>query len=64
MSEVLLQVRFWDMATGEEVRQVGAADFTFSPGADMSQRQTSRHQLTARGDTLLLTDRLPGMGGP
>ena len=51
------KVTFWDIASGEEVRQVAGSKFPFEP-----TQKTSPHFLTASGDTLLITERLSHEG--
>ena len=48
-------VRFWDVASGDELRQVEGKQFAFVEGA--SDKHNSRnHVLTASGDVLLVHD--------
>ena len=57
------QVRFWDTASGEEVRQIASSEFAFvDAGAGMPKQQTSHHLLEANDDTLLITELLPHGG--
>ena len=56
------QVRFWDIASGKEVRQVAASEFAFVAGAEMREHTTNHHLLKAYGDTLLITKLLPDGG--
>ena len=59
------QVRFWDTASGEEVRRMASSEFAFvDTRARRRQQRTSRHFLKATGDqnTLLITA-LPRGGG-
>jgi len=57
------QVRFWDTASGEEVRQIASSEFAFADaGARGTEQQTSHHFLEALDDTLLITE-LPLHGG-
>ena len=58
-------MRFWDIASGKEVRQVAGSEFAFGEGAEMTELKTNRHFLSARRNTLEITERLPhgGVGG-
>ena len=56
------QVRFWDIASGKQVRQVAASEFAFVAGAEMREHTTNRHLLKAYGDTLLITKLVPDGG--
>jgi hypothetical protein len=47
------QVRFWDAASGQQVRQVLGDGFAFVEG-DAAQHQAGRHILTASDDMLLI----------
>jgi len=47
-------VRFWDVASGGEVRQVAPSEFAFASGA-MGEHKTSHHLLKARYETLDIT---------
>ena len=47
------QVRFWDVASGQQVRQVLGDEFALVEG-DAAQHQAGRHILTARGNMLLI----------
>ena len=58
----ITQVRFWDIASGKEVRQVAASEFAFVEGPDATHK-THQHLLTASGDMLLITELLP-LEGP
>jgi hypothetical protein len=49
------QVRFWDVASGQQVRQVLGDEFALVEG-DAAQHQAGRHILTARGNMLLIYD--------
>jgi hypothetical protein len=51
-------VRFWDVASGTQVRQVAGSEFAFAKGV----HETNRHVLTTKGDMLLITA-LPPSGG-
>ena len=51
-------MRFWDVASGTQVRQVAGADFVFAKDKD----GTNRHVLTFGGGMLLITA-LPPSGG-
>jgi len=57
-------VRFWDIASGKEVRQVAGSKFAFGEGAERTELNTNRHFLKASKGTLLITE-LPhgGAGG-
>jgi hypothetical protein len=46
-------VRFWDVASGQQVRQVSGSDFAFVEG-DASKHQAGQHILTASNDMLLI----------
>jgi len=59
---MILQVIFWDIASGKEVRQVPRSEFVFGEGAAMTGLNTNRHFLEARGDKLLITELLPHGG--
>jgi hypothetical protein len=56
------QVRFWDIASGEEVRQVAASEFAFDVGAELTAHRTNHHLMKAYVDTLVITERLPHGG--
>ena len=56
------QERFWDIASGKEVRQVPGSEFAFGEGAGMTERKTNRHFLWAVGNELLITELLPHGG--
>jgi len=47
-------VRFWDVASGQQVRQVSSSEFAFVEGSDASKHQADRHVLTASNDMLLI----------
>jgi hypothetical protein len=47
-------VRFWDVASGQQVRQVSGSEFAFVEGNDASKHQAGRHILTASNDMLLI----------
>ena len=49
------QVRFWDVASGQQVRQVLGDEYALVEG-DAAQHQAGRHILTARGNMLLIYD--------
>ena len=54
------QVRFWDIASGEEVRQVALSRFAFAPkGKEMLKLKTDHHFIKARNDTLEISALLP-----
>jgi len=55
-------VRFWDIASGKEVRQVAASEFAFVEGAGIREYRTNHHLIKANGDSLLITE-LPPHGG-
>ena len=48
-------MRFWDVASGQQVRQVLGKQFALVEG-DAAQHQAGRHILTARGNMLLIYD--------
>ena len=48
------QVRFWDVASGQQVRQVSGGEFAFVEGSDASKHQAGRHVLIASNDMLLI----------
>jgi len=54
-------VRFWDVASGTQVRQVAASTFAFDEGPSDEDR-TNRHVVTTQGDMLLIT-KLPRSEG-
>ena len=58
---LISQVRFWDVASGKEVRQVAGSEFAFVEGP-AAKHKTNQHLLTARGDMLLITELLPHEG--
>ena len=61
------QVRFWDTASGEAVRQIASSDFAFvggDAGANRTEQQTRFHYLKAKGDTLLITEQSCSPRGP
>jgi len=59
------QVRFWDIASGKEVRQVAASEFAFVEGnTHVNQSKTNHHLLTTSGDTLEITEQPPHGGAP
>ena len=47
-------MRFWDVASGRQVRQVAPSEFAFASGA-MREHKTSHHLLTASHETLDVT---------
>ena len=47
-------VRFWDVASGHQVRQVSGREFAFVEGNNASKHQAGRHILTASDDMLLI----------
>ena len=47
-------MRFWDVASGQQVRQVSGSEFAFVEGSDASKHQAGRHVLTASNDMLLI----------
>jgi len=47
-------VRFWDVASGQQVRQVSGSEFAFVEVNDASKHQAGRHILTASNDMLLI----------
>ena len=47
-------MRFWDVASGQQVRQVSGSEFAFVEGSDASKHQAGRHVLIARNDMLLI----------
>ena len=47
-------MRFWDVASGQQVRQVSGREFAFVEGNDASKHQAGRHILTASNDMLLI----------
>ena len=52
------QVRFWDTASGEAVRQIASSEFAFADayaGARRTKQQTEHHLLKSDVDTLLIT---------
>ena len=51
-------MRFWDVASGTQVRQVAGSEFAFAKG----EHETNRHVLTTKGEMLLITA-LPPSGG-
>ena len=55
-------MRFWDIASGKEVRQVAASEFAFVEGAEMCEHRTNHHLLKDNGESLLITE-LPPHGG-
>ena len=50
------QVRFWDIASGKEVRQVAASEFAFVERAEWTEQWTNHHFLCAEGDELEITE--------
>jgi len=59
---VVWQVRFWDIASGKEVRQVAGTEFAFGEGAERTEQWTNHHFLTAFKDELLITELVPHGG--
>ena len=53
------QVRFWDVASGRQVRQLAGLSFAFVRGLD-GKRTGGRHVLTTHGDTLLIYEGVKG----
>ena len=50
-------MRFWDTASGEEVRQIASSEFAFNDeGERRMTQQTSHHFIEATDDTLLITE--------
>ena len=47
-------MRFWDVASGQQVRQVSGSEFAFVEGNDAFKHQAGRHILTASDDMLLI----------
>ena len=62
MTWVVWQVRFWDIASGKEVRKVAGSEFAFGEGAERTEQWTNHHLLTAFGDELLITELVPHGG--
>ena len=60
---LISQSRFWDVASGKEVRQVaaGGSVIAFVEGL-AANHKTRQHLLTASGDMLLITELLPNEG--
>ena len=58
---LISQVRFWDVASGKEVRQVAGSEFAFVEGP-AAEHKTNRHVLTTKWDMLLI-NALPSSGG-
>ena len=48
-------MRFWDIASGQEVRRVAAAESAFVAGTELTELKTYRHFLKATDDTLVIT---------
>ena len=46
-------MRFWDVASGQQVRQLAGTKFALAEGLS-GERSRARHVLTAHGDTLLI----------
>ena len=59
---LIWQVRFWDIASGKEVRQVAASEFAFVEGAEMREHRTNHHLLKANGESLLIIEQVPHGG--
>lgn len=62
-------MRFWDIASNTEVRQVAEPEFAFVDGEMMGDLRTNHHLITTPpppdNDTLLITDlRLPNSAAP
>jgi hypothetical protein len=55
---LISQVRFWNVASGKEVRQVAGSEFAFVEGP-AAEHTTNQHLLTVKGDMLLITELLP-----
>jgi hypothetical protein len=55
-------VRFWDVGSGTQVRQVAASEFAFAESPS-NEDKTNRHVLTTDGAELLLITALPPSGG-
>ena len=57
-------MRFWDIASGEEVRQADRPEFAFvDAGARRTEQQTNHHFLKATdGSTLMIAELLPHGG--
>jgi hypothetical protein len=51
-------VRFWDVASGKEVRQVAGSEVAFVEGS-AAEHKTHQHLLTFSEDMLLITELLP-----
>ena len=49
-------MHFWDVASGQQVRQVSGSEFAFVEGNDASKHQAGRHILTASNDMLLICE--------
>ena len=58
---LISQVRFWNVASGKEVRQVAGSEFAFVEGP-AAEHKTNQHLLTVKGDMLLI-NALPPSGG-
>ena len=56
-------MRFWDIASGKEVRQVADSEFAFGEGAAWTELITNRHFLKAIGRTLVITELPHGGAG-
>jgi len=54
-------VRFWDVASGTQVRQVAASEFAFDERPSDVDR-TNRHVVTTQGGMLLITALPPSEG--
>ena len=47
-------MRFWDVGSGTQVRQVAASEFAFAESPSEKDR-TNQHAVTTQGDLLLIT---------
>ena len=52
-------MRFWDIASGKEVRQVAGSEFAFGAGVERIGQPTSNHFLRVIDNELLITEKLP-----
>ena len=59
---LISQVRFWDVASGKEVRQVTTGLVCAFVEGPAAKHKTNQHLLTASGDMLLITELLPHEG--
>ena len=55
-------MRFWDIASGEEVRQVVLSDFAFVSKAEICKLTTNHHFIKAEDSTLEISELLPHGG--